>query len=122
MIETIVAMTILSIVSLAIMALAATSNRTARQAESNFQAGVLAQNLLERERRKNFADLPTLSQAPIDLTGMKVSLSSARAVLDIKPVPGLINHLKEIKVTLRWTEAGRQQSCERLTRVCDLRR
>ena len=122
LIETMVAMAILSIVMLAMMALAATSHRTARQAELGYQAGVLAQNLLEREKAKPFADLAPGGPTALDLTGMTAPIPHVKAERTITEVPGFDGKLKEVLIKVSWSEPGREPSREWMIRVSDLPR
>lgn len=122
LIETMVAMAILSIVMLAIMALAATSHRTSRQAELSYQAGILAQNLLEREKQKHFADLEPGGPTALSLDGLAKDLPNARAERTIAEVSGFDGRLKEVVIKVFWSEPGREKSKEWLIRISDLPR
>jgi Tfp pilus assembly protein PilV len=122
LIETMVAMAILSVVMLAVLALAATSRRTSRQAELGYQASVLAQNLLEREKAKGFADLVVGGPTALPLTAADTTLPRARAERTIVEPAGYDGHLKEVTIKVSWSEPGRDRSREWLIRVSDLPR
>lgn len=122
LIETMVAMAILSVVMLAILALAATARRTARQAEIGYQASVLAQNLLEREKARNFADLAPGGPVLVSLEGVPTSLPQARVERTIVELPGFDGRLKEITLKVSWSEPNRERSGEWVIRVSDMPR
>jgi prepilin-type N-terminal cleavage/methylation domain-containing protein len=122
LIETMVAMAILSVVLLAILALAATSRRTARQAELGFQASVLAQNLLEREKAKNYPDLIPGGPTALSLDEVDTTLPDAKAERTIREVEGFDGRLKEIALKVSWSEPGRHRSSVWLIRVSDIPR
>lgn len=122
LIETMVAMAILSVVLLAILGLAITSRRTSRQAELGFQASVLAQNLLERDKAKTYAELTAGGPDVVDLTGISTSLPHVRVERTVVELPGFDGRLKEVTVKVFWSEPGRDRSKEWSIRVSDMPR
>jgi Tfp pilus assembly protein PilV len=117
-----VTMAILSVAMLAVLALAATARRTGRQAELSYQASVLAQNLLEREKSKSFTELTVGGPTAIPPEELSSDLPYVKAERTVTDVEGFGGNLKEIVIKVSWSEPGREKSRAWMIRISDMPR
>lgn len=121
LIETMVSLAILSVVMLAVLALTATLGSTTRKAEQNYQASLLAQTLLEREKSKPFSAISVGGPVALALDDDDSTfLPGIKAEMLVSEPSGFGGRLKQIDVKLFWEERGERRVCEGMIRVCDL--
>ena len=119
LIETMVAMAILSVLMLALLGLAATSRHTSRQAENRLAADTIAQNLLEEARHRGFSALEPTTVELLEVDS-EWGLPGATARQVVEKVPGYGGHLIEVEITVTWPERGRERTSTRSLLVSSL--
>jgi hypothetical protein len=82
----------------------------------------LAQNLLEREKARNFADLTPGGPTAIPPEELASDLPDVKAERTVTEVAGFDGKLKEITVKVFWSEPGHDKSREWMIRVSDMPR
>lgn len=122
LIETIVGASILALVMLAVLAIMAMSNRSTLKAEYRAKATALSENLMEEMRHRPYAELVAGGPAPLTVDPANWNLPNVSAEATITEVAGFDGRLKEVRITVNWTEFGRPNSFFQTTRLSALRR
>jgi prepilin-type N-terminal cleavage/methylation domain-containing protein len=115
LIETMVGTAILSVLLLAIMALAVTAGHSSRQAERKSLADNLAQNTLELYSKREFDTLQHNEVANLDVGGMALG-EGASATVTTEHVPGYGGKLFVIEVEVNWEYKGVRRKSIRILR------
>ncbi len=115
--ETITAIAIFSIVSLAIFGLSATSLHTSQRSELKLKAMTLAQNILLEQRRVSFEDLTIGTRPAIPVSQSEWKLPSAQSQVEVTAPPQFGGRLKEIAVTITWEFKGQPQTLRRIVTI-----
>ena len=121
LLEQVVAIGLLGLALLMVAASLAQSARSGRALQHGYEAQVLAQNLLEKQRAGSVSLMSVGSGPPV--TGQFSDGTSYTATLSVYGPSGLAGaaglgdaDLKGLKVTVRWNDVtgSRQASCESL--------
>jgi Tfp pilus assembly protein PilV len=121
LIEVIVSAAILSLVMLTVLALLATVGRASRKAEYRAKAAALSENIVERMRHQPLAALETGPPIEIAVDPQSWDLPNVTAQALVTEVPGFDGRLKEVALTVEWTEFGRPNRWTEVIRLSALR-
>ena len=119
--ETIVGTSILALVMLTVLALLTTVNRSSKKAEFKARAAALCENVIEDMRHQAFSELDTTASFEIPVDTDVWDLPNVTAEAAIEEVPGFDGRLKEVTLTVRWTEFGRPGRLVQRVRISSLR-